>query len=265
VTTQWGRNLWLAASLAAHFSAAVLWAGHAERVEFLGAEYAAYWVNLESDELWLCWRDEAGKPLKSFARLREYLASKSLGLKFAINAGIYSSDDTPLGLHIEAHQVLRELNLGETDERQFNFYLKPNGVFFVVSNQARIVESHQFASLGARPILACQSGPLLVGEGRIHPAFRTNSTNFRWRSGVGVAKDGRIVFCLSKSAIRFHDFARLFKERLGCDNALYLDGDICAIYLPELGYTGQNVRDRFVGLFAVTPRRPTPPAQPDGK
>ena len=39
------------------------------------------------------------------------------------------------------------------------------------------------------------------------------------------------------------------------DDALYLDGDICAIYLPELGYRGEDPGTRFAGMFAVAARR----------
>jgi uncharacterized protein YigE (DUF2233 family) len=237
--------------------AGTAWAGRAERVNFLGLDFVVYWVDPQSDDLSLFWQDSAGKPLATLARLKEHLAARSLELKFAINAGIYSTAGAPVGLHVEESKVLRPLNLGERDSGQFNFFLKPNGVFYVAGQEPAVVESAKFASLAVHPRLACQSGPLLLSEGKIHPAFRPEPTNLHWRTGVGVTQERKVVFALSKQALRFYDFARLFKERLECPNALYLDGDICAIYLPELGYPGDQGVVRFAGMFAVT-ARPAP-------
>jgi uncharacterized protein YigE (DUF2233 family) len=244
------------------FRVAVAWAGRAERISSGGTEFVAYWVDLGSDELSLYWRDSTGKPLGSFARLREHLGPRSSDLKFAINAGIFSRDYEPLGLHVEGSNVLRKLNLRNLENGQVNFYMKPNGVFYVANQTPGILESAEFARLGLRPRLACQSGPLLVGGGRIHPSFRPGSSNLHWRSGVGVTKSNQVVFVISLTAINFHDFADLFLTRLGCDNALYLDGEICAIYLPELGYRGEDSKTRFAGMFAVTGK---PKAGPQGR
>lgn len=73
-----------------------------------------------------------------------------------------------------------------------------------------------------------------------------------------MGKDRQIVFAISQNALNFHDFARLFKERLRCDDALYLDGDICAIYLPEFGYRGEGSKTLFAGMFAVKARASSP-------
>ena len=247
------RNLvTLFAALLLFFEAFAGWAGRAERLRFLGGEFVVYRVDLNSDDLTLHWKDSAGKPLGTFSRLRQELGARAPDLNFAMNAGIFSRNQEPLGLHIEASKVLRELNLGNREGGQVNFYLKPNGVFYIADQVPGIAESTAFAGLGLHPTLACQSGPLLVLDGKIHPVFQPGSTNFHWRSGVGLTKDHQIVFAISKNALNFHDFARLFKERLECDDALYLDGDICAIYLPALGYRGEDSGTRFAAMFAVT-------------
>jgi uncharacterized protein YigE (DUF2233 family) len=234
-------------------------AAQAARGQYLGADYVAYWVDLTTDDVALCWRDDRDHPLESFSRLRAHFSSKSRELKFAINAGIFSRDKTPLGLHIEESKELRALNLGTLEGGQWNFYLKPNGVFFVTNRQAGLLESGEYARLALRPRLACQSGPLLLAGGNIHPEFRPRSPNLYRRSGVGLGKDNRVVFVLTLQPICFHDFATLFKERLACEHALYLDGEICALYLPELGLV-EDARSSFVGMFAVT--TPAQPASP---
>jgi uncharacterized protein YigE (DUF2233 family) len=252
---------WLLLGWLLHSSVTTSWAAKAERVSFLGTEFAVCWVDLRTDELSLYWRDDQGKPFGTFSRLRDYLAAHGRELKFAINAGIFSSNDIPLGLHVAESNVLQKLNLGDLEGGQGNFYMKPNGVFYAAGDQAGVVESRKFAELGMRPRLASQSGPLLLEQGRIHPAFRPDSRNLRVRSGVGVTQDGRVVFVLSKTSVRFHDFARLFAESLRCENALYLDGDICSICLPELGYKAEDTSTRFAGIFAITARaKALPPA-----
>jgi len=244
-------SLFLTVGLFLLFQARVI-AARAERVTYLGLEFVIFSIDVGTDQLSLHWRDSTGKPLGTFTRLREHLRSQKSDLRFAINAGIFSQGYQPLGLHIEATNVLRELNLREMEGGQVNFYMKPNGVFYVADYKPGILESAEFAQRQLRPWLACQSEPLLLRDGRINPAFQPGSTNLHWRSGVGITQAGQVIFAISKSRLCFHDLARFFQARLGCDNALYLDGDICAIYLPEMGYKGEDPATRFAGMFAVT-------------
>lgn len=240
---------WLAVSCGWLALALPLGAARAERVQFLEKEFVCYWVDVRNDDLGLYWRDGENKPLATFSRLREHVHPRQL--KFAINAGIFSRDLTPLGLHVENGRELRPLNLKSLEGGQYNFYLKPNGVFFVHQGGAGVVASETYARLALPVQWACQSGPLLLTNGVFHPAFRPASTNFFLRSGVGVNRRGEVVFALSLQRLRFYDFARLFKEKLECDNALYLDGEICAVYLPELGFR-DDARSQFAAMFAVT-------------
>ncbi|MCX8155306.1 MAG: phosphodiester glycosidase family protein [Verrucomicrobiae bacterium] len=225
-------------------------AARAARVQFLDKEFVCYWVDWRTDHLGLYWKDHNDKPLATFSRLREHV--RPAELKFAINAGIFSRDLTPLGLHVEGGRQLRPLNLKSLEGGQYNFYLKPNGVFFLHPDTGpRVMASEEFARLAPPVHLACQSGPLLLTNGVFHPAFRPASTNFFLRSGVGVSRRGEVVFALSLHRLRFYDFARLFREKLECDEALYLDGEICAVYLPELGFK-DDARAQFAAMWAVT-------------
>ncbi len=79
---------------------------------------------------------------------------------------------------------------------------------------------------------ATQSGPMLVIDGALHPAFNPGSSNLAIRNGVGILPTGKLVFVLSKEPVNFYDFASYFKS-LGCLNALYLDGFVSRMYLPE--------------------------------
>jgi len=73
---------------------------------------------------------------------------------------------------------------------------------------------------------------MLIIDGEINPKFKKGSTSLYVRNGVGILPDGRILFVMSKKEINFYDFAVFFKNK-GCMNALYLDGFVSQIYLPE--------------------------------
>jgi uncharacterized protein YigE (DUF2233 family) len=83
---------------------------------------------------------------------------------------------------------------------------------------------------------ATQSGPMLVIDGAIHPAFIVNSTDRKPRNGVGVSSQTTIYFVITKGWVSFYEFARFFRDDLRCNNALFLDGgEAPGLYAPELG------------------------------
>jgi uncharacterized protein YigE (DUF2233 family) len=54
------------------------------------------------------------------------------------------------------------------------------------------------------------------------------------RDGVGIDDHGAVVFAISDDPVTFDAFARLFRDGLGCRNALLLDGSLSSLYAPEL-------------------------------
>ena len=98
---------------------------------------------------------------------------------------------------------------------------------------------------------ATQSGPMLVVDGKIHPAFNPKSTNFYIRNGVGVMADGNVIFIMSEQPVTFYEFAQVFRDRFKCQNALYLDGAISKMYLP--GHKLLDTKGKFAGMIAVFP------------
>ena len=123
-------------------------------------------------------------------------------------------------------------------------------MFYIVDKKPAIVDAKVYSTLKVKPTIATQSGPLLVVNGVLHPAFREESVNRHFRNGVGVTRDGKAVFAISQGLVTFHEFATLFRDVLGCDNALYLDGALSAVYAPD---QGQNfLGGDFVGILAVT-------------
>lgn len=222
--------------------------GNAERLVFQDAEFDIYRVNLKQHIPRLYWKNSRGENFGTLGALRDSLETAGKELLFATNAGMYSPVHTPVGLHIADGAMLHPLDTGSGDG---NFYLKPNGVFFISrSGSADIVETPLFSAGADTLVLATQSGPMLVSGGRIHPVFNPASTSTFIRSGVGVASDSIVVFAISNTPVTLHHFASLFRDRLHCNNALYLDGYVSRMYLPALGRTETD--GEFTGIIAVT-------------
>jgi uncharacterized protein YigE (DUF2233 family) len=196
-----------------------------------GKQFTVCRVDVLHEHLQLFLQDDAGKPLRHFDPLRTLLAARSQKLSFAMNAGMYHSGFSPVGLFVSEGRELSALNTGQG---QGNFFLKPNGVFFVSSEGAGIAETSAYSGLGKRVILATQSGPLLVSHGSIHSAFIPTSTSRLIRNGVGVISSETAVFAISEEPVNFYEFAVLFRDVLGCPDALYLDGNISSLYSGDL-------------------------------
>lgn len=197
----------------------------------------------------LYWLDpRTRKPFRRIRRLRAWLESRGDSVIAITNAGIFEPGPVPAGLYIEDGRQLRPLN---TRDGYGNFYLKPNGVFFAGRDTAGVVSTARFDTTDGGPAYAIQSGPLLVEDGRIHPAFTPGSVNCRLRSGIGVTPDGTVQIAITNGAVNFYDFATYFRDELGALNALYLDGAISALYAPGLGRSGKR-REQFAVFLVVT-------------
>jgi len=135
----------------------------------------------------------------------------------------------PVGLYVENGKELSSLN---TSKGEGNFFLKPNGVFLINERGASVVETSEYDPNGV--VLATQSGPLLLHKGKIHPAFKGQSTSRLIRNGVGVLSSDVVIFAISEDPLNFYEFATLFRDVLKCQDALYFDGVVSSLYAPEL-------------------------------
>lgn len=193
----------------------------------------AYTVDTKKQDLQLYWKNDNGETFKSIQNLKNYVENKNLTLIFAMNGGMFNKDFSPQGLFIQNKTTLAVL---DTADGNGNFYLKPNGVFYITSDNIPLVcRTSDFKDNG-KIKYATQSGPMLIIDGKIHSAFKDGSTNLNIRNGVGILPDNKVVFAMSKTGINFYDFAKYF-QNLGCKNALYLDGFVSRTYLPEKKWT----------------------------
>jgi uncharacterized protein YigE (DUF2233 family) len=201
------------------------------------AQFTVVRVDTRTERLELFWRDETGAPLRRFERLNAWLKSQHTKLRFAMNAGMFEPDLSPVGLFVAHAKELKPLNL---DTGRGNFFLKPNGVFFVTAAGPQIVESSKYSATAADVLLATQSGPLLLEHGVIHPAFNAASKSKLVRNGVGV-KEGEAIFVISDGPVTFYELATYFRDGLQCQDALYLDGVVSALFSPEKGHRDSQV------------------------
>lgn len=197
------------------------------------------------------WKDNSDKPMLTFAKVLQHCRAMSVEPLFATNAGIFTPGMAPGGLYVESGEIKVPIN---RNDGEGNFHLKPNGVFFIDADGAHVKDTEQIDDEAIKKMtVATQSGPLLAGAGMIHPEFRRTSENKKVRSGVGVSGHSKVCFALSKEAVNFHHFARLFVERLQCNDALYLDGVISRFWLPDKPEFQGGI-EQFAAMFVVTPR-----------
>lgn len=176
---------------------------------------------------------EDGQIYGQFERLNEALEGQGKTLLFAMNAGMYHKDRAPVGLYVEDGEEIARLQIGASPG---NFGMVPNGVFMFGNKSASVISTERYLALDemALPRFVTQSGPMLVVDGRLHPAFNADGISKHRRNGVGVSADGIVHFAISEVPVNFHTFARLFRDELKTPNALYLDGKVSKLYSAEL-------------------------------
>lgn len=248
-TARLPRALLAAALVLAALPAAAL---EARRVEQDGVGYVVAEVDLARDALELLWRrPDDGEPFGTLGEVENWARQHGRRLAFATNAGIYAPGQVPLGLFVEDGRTRVPLN---TAHGAGNFFMRPNGVFAVYGrDRARVSSTAAWAAHPGAPRIATQSGPLLLQGGRINPRFAATSDSRHIRSGVCAPQPQRVLFAISESPVNFHAFARVFRDRLGCRDALYLDGTISQLYLAGQPYVGASrwLGRPFAGIFAV--------------
>lgn len=221
----------------------------ARRVTHGGAVYDVRVVDVRRSALRMYWRDERGRPLGSIGALKRRLEREGRTLLFATNAGMYRPDQAPVGLYVEDGRQL--VPLDRRTGLPGNFYLPGNGVFYLAERGAGVALSSAYPPRGAGAVrYATQSGPLLVRGGEVNPIFEPGSPNLRLRSGVGILSPDSVVFAISQEPVSFHAFATLFRDALGCRDALFLDGEISLMYVPEL--SRRDTGGEFGAIIALT-------------
>lgn len=204
---------------------------------FAGAAYAAprgytvVPVDTGKVRLSLFLGNQQGNIYRTFARLADAVRAQGHTLVFAMNAGMFESDGSPVGLLVIDGKTISPLN---TKQGPGNFYLMPNGVFALTSSGPVVVATGDYGAIGKNVMFATQSGPLLLKDGRINANFNPASTSKFTRNGVCTI--GKVAyFVISDVPVSFYAFAQFFRDRIGCKDALYLDGSISSLYSTAMG------------------------------
>lgn len=224
---------------------------HCAEIEHLSGRYTVCIFDPAEDTIRLFGAGTLETRGATYDQLNTHLLRNGQHMSFAMNGGMYHPGYGPVGLLVEQGRETGTLNHADAFG---NFFLKPNGVFWLADGKAGVMETEAFAKTGLTPREATQSGPMLVIDGQIHPRFLPDATSLQIRNGVGILPDGRVAFAISNDPVRFHDFATLFRDRLQSKNALFLDGSISSLYAPEIR---RHDRDAVMGtIIAVVKNLP---------
>lgn len=194
------------------------------------------------------------QPFRGFAAFGASRPPGAAPVAFAFNGGMFDDEGRPIGYYVENGERLKTIN---TADGEGNFHMDPNGVFFGDDQRWRILTAQDFVdNVQDRPQFGTQSGPMLVIEGELHPEIAADGESRLVRNAVGVDEQGRAHFVISNAAVSFGKLARLYRDKLEVDNALYLDGNVSALWNPASGRMDAGAP---LGPLIVVEKRTTPP------
>lgn len=197
-------------------------------VEFEGSQLTHCVADPARHRIGTALAPEDGAPFRSLKAFSETVEQSHIA--FAMNAGMYDGEGKPIGYYVEDGDRLKELSRADGPG---NFHLKPNGVFYGTEGQWRVRSSDSFyANVGDRPAFGTQSGPMLVIDGKLHPEISDDGPSKATRNGVGVDRNGKAHFVIANSSVSFGRLARYFRDEVKTPNALFLDGNVSALWDP---------------------------------
>ena len=166
-------------------------------------------------------------PYRSFSALEAALGKREVA--FAMNAGMFDESGNAIGLLVEGGKQLRAINRRKGGG---NFHLMPNGVFLIRRDRSAAVVTSEAYAPSKDVLFATQSGPMLVIDGKLHPAFDRDGTSKHFRNGVGIGPDGTPVFVISADPVSFGKFGRFYRDDVKAKNALFFDGAVSSLWDP---------------------------------
>lgn len=216
------------------------------KLEVGGVKYLVFVADLDSHTVSThLYQPHSQTNYSNIATLKQHLQTPLM----ITNAGMFTPEHQPEGLYIEDGKKLFDLDTLNPNNG-LNFYLQPNGVFYTTKNHtAHIVKTEDFKN-DSSIVSATQSGPMLVIDGKLHPAFKKESTSLHIRSGVGIISNKKVVFACTIDKSNFYYFASTFKDIFGCKDALFLDGAISLMYIK--GINDNTLSGDFGPMISIT-------------
>ena len=153
-----------------------------------------------------------------------------------VNGGYFDPQGHSLGLRISDNKRLQNLHPADW------------GVFLVENNRARIIHTRDYKALRAqgktyRVLEAIQCGPRLVVAGK----FTKLKAQWARRTALGIDRKGRVVIAIADGELSFAAWQKVWRDDLGCPNALNLDGGGSTQLSLRAGKTTRDVS----GLWPV--------------
>lgn len=225
---------------------------HYHQLSIEGVSYGV--VEALPESVSLHWKDASNRPYSRLGTLKKALEQQNLKPIMLMNAGIFSDTYRPAGLWVEQGVVQVGLNRAKG---KGNFHIQPNGVFLIKQQakkiSAEIVPTERYVKAQKGVVYAVQSGPMLVIDGKINGRFIKNLSSPYKRNAVCVTKQGKLYFVMTLDYQQewpsFYALASAL-TKMGCEQALYLDGSISAWYVAN-GFRGFHWT-RLVGMIAVS-------------
>lgn len=221
-------------------------------IELKKASYRFYIADLNTDEVYIHNNNKkrGGQSIKDIINL---LGKEHKDALMVTNGGMYTPEFAAQGLLVENYRELRKLDTLKPDNKNnLNFYIQPNGVFYIDSAGFYISTTDEYIESLKKPMFATQSGPMLISNGKKNIHFRNGSSNINIRSGVGLIGKDKVVFVISDSRVNFYDFASVFEDIFNCRNALYLDGAISRMYISGKARPNTPDEENFGPMISIT-------------
>src|SRR5712672_1992183 len=190
--------------------------------------YAVADVNLQTEEIIFTTSND--KRMETFPKIVSNLSSAGVKTILVTNAGIYGTDNRPLGLLISPKGKLHNVNAA-AGSGNFSW----DSAVFQISDDgtASIVPARSWQD-NPHTIAATQSGPQLASSGKINQSFQPQSKwSFR-RTSIGIDQSNRrlVRLVVSREPVTLFELATFMVKELHCSEALHLDGDLSAFYVP---------------------------------
>lgn len=190
--------------------------------------YAVADVNLQTEEIVFTTSND--KRAETFPEIVNNLSSAGVKPILVTNAGIYGTDNRPLGLLISPQGKLHDVNAA-AGSGNFSW----DSAVFQVSDDgtASIVPARSWHD-NPHTIAATQSGPQLASSAKINQSFQPQSKwSFR-RTSIGIDQSNRrlVRLVVSREPVTLFELATFMVKELHCSEALHLDGDLSAFYVP---------------------------------
>jgi uncharacterized protein YigE (DUF2233 family) len=173
-------------------------------------------------------------------QLAKAMGGEANHVLFAMNAGMFDISGAPIGLLVENGKQKHAVNL---KTGAGNFYMKPNGVFWIEAGAVHVAATDAYVAGNAKSLWATQSGPMLVTAGKLHPNFDADGASRNVRNAVGVKDAHTALFVISDKPVSFGKLARFFRDDLKCADALYLDGAVSSLWMPDPARAGGGRMD----------------------